>query len=206
MTGNFLATGARLRTFGAAVMLCFAILALAAILRPIQALTPDPVPPRQSGSEIGGPFTLVDQDGRTVTDARFRGKWMLIYFGYTHCPDLCPTALTDMDGALSELDPAKRAKVQPIFITVDPERDSPSVMKDYVGAFDGANIVGLSGTRGQVNAAEAAYRVYAKRHDGKDGDYTMSHPMTIHVMDPEGRFVELVLPERIAERLARLVP
>jgi len=154
---------------------------------------------------LGGPFTLVDQDGRTVTDAQFRGKWMLVYFGYTHCPDACPTALTDIDAALSAMDPAKRAKVQPIFITVDPARDTPSVMKDYVHAFESADIVGLTGTQAQVTAAESAYLVNARRYDQKDGDYVMSHTSTIHVMDPDGRFVAVVPPEHIGERLAQLV-
>ena len=159
----------------------------------------------QAADELGGPFTLVDQDGRTVTDTQFRGKWMLIYFGYTHCPDACPTALTDIDAALSGMDPAKRAKVQPIFITVDPARDTPTVMKDYVGAFEGANIVGLTGTQAQVSAVEAGYRVYAKRHEEKDGDYAMSHTSAIHVMDPDGHFVARVPPERLGERLAQLL-
>jgi cytochrome oxidase Cu insertion factor (SCO1/SenC/PrrC family)/copper(I)-binding protein len=168
--------------------------------------TDDPLPPKEASAEIGGPFTLVDQDGRTVTDTQFRGKWLLVYFGYTHCPDACPTALNDMAEALSELDPAKRDNVQPIFITVDPERDTPAVMKDYVGAFGEANIIGLSGTQKQVSAAETAYRIHAQRHDRKDGDYTMSHTSAIHIIDPDGRFVGMAQPERIAERLAQLVP
>ena len=92
--------------------------------------------PGTAASEIGGPFTLVDQNGQTVTDADFRGKWLLVYFGYTHCPDACPTALGDMAAALGDLDPAKRDKVRVLFISVDPERDTPAVMKDYVEAFD----------------------------------------------------------------------
>jgi protein SCO1/2 len=181
-------------------------LATGMLCRPVPALAADPAPLSRPAPEIGGPFTLVDQDGRTVRDTKFRGKWLLIYFGYTHCPDLCPTALTEMDAALSALDPARRAKVQPIFITVDPERDTPEVMKDYVGAFEGANIVGLTGSRAQITAAEAAYKIYAQRHAAKDGDYSMSHPVTIHVMDPDGRFVTLALPEKLSERLAQIVP
>lgn len=166
----------------------------------------EPERSKAAGSEIGGPFTLVDQDGRTVTDAQFRGKWLLVYFGYTHCPDACPTALTNMAEALLDLDAAKRAKIEAIFITVDPQRDTPAVMKDYVGAFEGAGILGLSGTPQQVLAAEASYRVRAKRHDREDGDYTMSHTSTIHIMDPDGRFVALAPPEAIAERMAQLIP
>jgi protein SCO1 len=168
--------------------------------------TDDPLPPKETTAEIGGPFTLVDQNGRTVSDAQFRGKWLLVYFGYTHSPDACPTALNDMAEALSALEPARRDSDQPIFITVDPERDTPAVMKDYVGAFEDANIIGLSGTLKQVIAAEAAYRIRAQRHDRKDGDYTMSHTSGIHSMDPDGRFVGMSPPDRIAERLAQLVP
>ena len=139
----------------------YVILAVAAasLAGPAPALAASPIPTTQADAEIGGPFTLVDQEGRTVTDAQFRGTWLLVYFGYTHCPDACPIALTSIDAALSDIDPARRAKVQAIFITVDPERDTPAVMKDYVGVFEDANIVGLTGTPNQVGAAEAAYRV-----------------------------------------------
>jgi protein SCO1/2 len=185
----------------------FVILAVtaASLAGPVAALAANPTPTNQAAAEIGGPFTLVDQDGRTVTDAQFHGKWLLVYFGYTHCPDACPIALTNIDAALDDIDPARRAKVQALFITVDPDRDTPAVMKDYVGAFEDANIVGLTGTPKQVGAVQAAYRVNARRHDGKDGDYTMSHASTICVMDPDGRFVARVPPENIAERLAQLV-
>jgi protein SCO1/2 len=166
----------------------------------------EPEPAKATASEIGGPFTLVDQDGHTVTDTQFRGKWLLVYFGYTHCPDVCPTALTYMAQALVDLDAAKRSRVQAIFITVDPQRDTPAVMKDYVGAFDGASILGLSGTPQQVLVAETSYRVRAKRHDREDGDYTMSHTSTIHIIGPDGQFVGPAPPERIGEQLAELVP
>jgi protein SCO1/2 len=156
--------------------------------------------------EIGGPFTLVDQNGRTVTDRKFLGRWLLVYFGYTHCPDACPTALNEMAVALGDLDPVKRAKIQAIFISVDPERDTPAVMKDYVEAFDSGNIVGLTGTIEQVSAAEAVYRVRSQRYGRGDGDYTMSHASTIDIMDPAGRFIALVRPEHLAERLTQIVP
>jgi cytochrome oxidase Cu insertion factor (SCO1/SenC/PrrC family) len=183
----------------------FMAVAAALLAWPTPALAASPIPTTQAAAEIGGPFTLVDQDGRTVSDTQFRGKWLLVYFGYTHCPDACPIALTNIDAALSDIDPARRDRVQTIFITVDPARDTPAVMKDYVGAFEGADIVGLTGTPEQVNAAETAYRIQARRHDGKDGDYTMSHASTIIIMDPEGRFVARVPPENIAGRLAQLV-
>jgi protein SCO1/2 len=158
---------------------------------------------------IGGHFSLVDQDGRTVTEETWRGKWLLIYFGYTHCPDACPMALSNISEALDRLDANARARLQPLFVTVDPERDTPAVMKAYVGAFEGAGIVGLSGTQQQVMAAEAAYRIYVNRHDESDGEYSLDHTAFIHIVDPTGHFVGLVSdlmpPERLAKRLAQLV-
>ena len=208
--------GARRSRFAPATARVFALLTLAVALSvaplvappvaPSAALAANPIAPREAGSEIGGPFTLIDQEGRTVSDADFRGRWLLVYFGYTHCPDACPTALNDMADALDRLGPAKRAKVQVLFITVDPERDTPAVMKEYVGAFEGANIVGLTGSPEQVAAAEAAYRVRARRYTRPDGDYMMSHAATIDIMDPNGQYIAMARPEHIAERLAQIVP
>lgn len=158
-------------------------------------------------SAIGGPFQLVDQNGKTVTDVDLKGKWSLIYFGYTHCPDACPTALNDISIALSELG-AKRDQVRPVFITVDPERDTPKVLKDYVTAFD-APILGLTGTPEQVAKAAKDYRVYYAKHPEAGGDYSMDHSSVIYVMDPEGRFTATFTPdstpEQMAERLKKLV-
>lgn len=154
---------------------------------------------------IGGPFELIDQDGRTVTNASYHGKWLLIYFGYTHCPDACPTALNDMAQALEGLG-GLRAKVQPLFITVDPERDTPSVLKDYTAAFQ-ADIVGLTGSPAQIAGAAQRFRVYYKRDDGADPDYTMSHSSVIYLMDPDGHFVtnftHETAPELIHAKLAQ---
>ena len=136
---------------------------------------------------IGGPFRLRAPDGREVTDAEFRGRWMLVYFGYTHCPDACPTALQDIANALDSLGPEAKRKAAALFITVDPERDTPAVMGDYVSAFD-AGITGLSGTPEQVAAAAKAYRVYYAKHPKAGGDYDMDHSSIIYVMDPHGRF------------------
>lgn len=155
---------------------------------------------------IGGPFRLQAGDGRTVTDADFRGKLMLVYFGYTHCPDACPTALQDMANALDILGPEAKRKVAVLFISVDPERDTPKVVQDYVGAFD-APITGLSGTPDQVAAAAKAYRVYyAKRpRPNREGEYDMDHSSIIYVMDRQGRFVanftHETAPEAIAAKL-----
>jgi protein SCO1/2 len=141
------------------------------------------------GDLIGGPFTLVDGQGRAVTDADFRGRYMLIYFGYTFCPDVCPTSLSLMMAALDKLPPAERAKVVPIFITVDPVRDTPQVVSDYVKAFS-PDLVGLSGGEAQIAAAEKAYKVYAAKAQGADAaGYTVDHSSILYLMGPDGRFL-----------------
>lgn len=156
---------------------------------------------------IGGPFALLDGGGRTVTDVQFRGRWMLVYFGYTHCPDACPTALQDMANALDQLGPRKK-DVAIVFITVDPERDTPVVMKDYVASFE-AGITALSGSAEAVGQAARAYRVYYAKHPTKDGGYDMDHSSIIYLMDPKGRFAgnftHETPPEQIAAKLRSLV-
>jgi len=158
-------------------------------------------------STIGGPFRLVDQNGKTVTDADLKGKWSLVYFGYTHCPDACPTALNDIAIALDQLGP-KREAVRSVFITVDPERDTPGVLKEYVTSFD-APILALSGSPEEIARAAKAYRVYYAKHPEPGGDYSMDHSSVIYVMDPEGRFTASFThqstPEEIAERLKKLL-
>ena len=158
-------------------------------------------------SAIGGPFRLVDQNGKTVTDADLKGKWSLVYFGYTHCPDACPTALNDISIALDELGP-KRAAVRPVFITVDPERDTQEVLKSYITAFD-APILALTGTPEEIAQAAKGYRVYYAKHPEADGDYSMDHSSVIYVIDPQGRFTASFThqsaPEEIAERLKKLL-
>jgi protein SCO1/2 len=158
-------------------------------------------------SAIGGPFRLTDQNGKTVTDADLKGKWSLVYFGYTHCPDACPTALNDISIALEDLG-AKRDAVRPVFITVDPERDTPEALKAYVTSFD-APILALTGTPDEVAQAAKGYRVYYAKHPEAGGDYSMDHSSVIYVMDPQGRFTASFThestPEQIAERLKKLL-
>jgi protein SCO1/2 len=158
-------------------------------------------------SAIGGSFRLTDQNGKTVTDADLKGKWSLVYFGYTHCPDACPTALNDISIALEELG-AKRDAVRPVFITVDPERDTPEALKAYVTSFD-APILALTGTPEQVAQAAKGYRVYYAKHPEAGGDYSMDHSSVIYVMDPQGHFTASFThestPEQIAERLKKLL-
>ncbi len=155
---------------------------------------------------IGGPFTLVDGAGKTVSDRDFRGRWMLVYFGYTHCPDACPTALQDMANAVDLLG-RKKDDVALVFITVDPARDTPAVMQDYVKNFD-APITGLSGTPEQIAKAARGYRVYYAKHPTTDG-YDMDHSSIIYVMNPDGDFVtnftQENTPEQIAAKLKTLV-
>jgi protein SCO1/2 len=158
-------------------------------------------------SAFGGPFRLIDQNGKTVTDADLKGKWSLVYFGFTHCPDACPTALNDIAIALDRLGP-KREAVRAVFITVDPERDTPEVLKDYVASFD-APILALSGSPEEIARAAKAYRVYYAKRSEPGGDYSMDHSSVIYVMDPEGRFTASFThqstPEEIAERLKKLL-
>lgn len=161
---------------------------------------------RPAKAAIGGPFELVDGDGHTVTDRTFRGKWMLIYFGYTHCPDACPTALQDMADAVDLLG-AKKSEVALVFVTVDPARDTPAVMKNYVSNFN-APITGLSGSPEQVAKAAKEYRVYYAKHPTKDG-YDMDHSSIIYVMDTSGDFVTNFThqssPQQIAAKLGPLL-
>ena len=155
---------------------------------------------------IGGPFDLLDGRGARKTDADFRGRFMLVYFGYTHCPDACPTMLSDMASALDLLPAAARAKAVPIFITVDPARDTPAVIGDYAQAF-GPDFVGLSGSQAAVTKAEQAYHVYAARHPLKNGDYAMDHSSILYVMGPDGVFRGVVqdgTPAAMAQQLSAL--
>ena len=156
--------------------------------------------PGDGRPQIGGPFALVDGAGKPVTDQDFRGRYMLIYFGYTHCPDACPTALNDMALALATLG-AARPRVQPIFITVDPERDRGQALTDYVGAF-GPDFIGLTGTEDQIGQVKKLFKVYAAKHPTKDGDYDMDHSSIIYLMDPSGRFITNFTHETSPDEMA----
>ena len=141
----------------------------------------------QSASAIGGSFKLVDQNGAQITEADVKGRPFLVFFGYTHCPDVCPTTLFDVSEVLRAL--GKDAdRTGALFITVDPERDTPAVMKDYLSSFD-PHLRGATGDRAAVDAAEKAYRVYAKKVPAENGDYSMDHTALVYLMDKQGRFV-----------------
>ena len=136
---------------------------------------------------IGGPFQLTDQHGKAVTDKNLKGKPTLIFFGYTHCPDVCPTSLFEISEVLRVM--GKDAdKVNAVFISVDPERDTPATMKDYLSSFD-PHLEGLSGDPAETAKVITSYRVYAKKVPTKDGDYTMDHTALIYLMDKDGKFV-----------------
>ena len=138
---------------------------------------------------VGGPFTLVDPTRKTVTDQDFRGRYMLIFFGFTHCPDICPAELQVMAGALDQLGD-KASKVVPIFITLDPERDTPEVVGAYVKNF-GPNIVGLTGSMDAISAAAQAYRVsFSKFQDqNSETDYTIDHSALAYLMGTNGEYI-----------------
>lgn len=165
--------------------------------------------PRVTGRAlIGGPFEMVDHTGKTRKDTEFRGKYMLVFFGYTHCPDFCPTGLQAMAEALDAL--GKDAdKIQPIFITIDAKRDTPKVLKDYVPNFH-ARLIGLSGSDAQVAKAAKAYKVYYARA-GKPGteDYLMDHSTFTYLMGPDGKYLTHFShgtpPKKVAERIRKLL-
>ncbi len=161
-------------------------------------------PPAPPASAIGGPFQLTSQTGAQVNEKDLLGKPYLIFFGYTHCPDVCHTTLFEMSEILRALGPD--AKVGGLFVTVDPERDTQEVLKDYLASFD-PRITGLTGPRAQLEPMLRSYRIYAKRAPGKDEDYAVDHTTVVYLMDKNGRFVTSFnvnrKPEEAAKELAR---
>jgi protein SCO1/2 len=154
-----------------------------------------------TASTVGGPFKLVNQDNRPITDQDFKGRPWLVFFGYTHCPDVCPTTLFDVSEMLRAM--GKDAdRTGALFITVDPERDTPAVMKDYLSSFD-PRMMAATGDRASIDAAEKAYRVYAKKiPTGKGDDYSMDHTAMVYLMDKQGRFVAPFNLKRTPEEAA----
>ena len=167
-------------------------LGIAAILMP-RGLVP------RGAAEVGGPFTLVSQDGTTVTQNALLGHPTLVFFGYTHCPDVCPTTLADMSAMFKALGDDDKARA--LFITVDPQRDTPVVLKDYMTSFD-PRITALTGTPEEIKTVERAYKVYAKAVPDKDGTYTMDHTAITYLMDKDGKFVSAFNFDRPAQQSA----
>ena len=183
------ATNERSRAFSTR----FALTAAAAAGLALIAVWLTWAPRGPSPSLIGGPFALTDGSGATVTDGTLRGRPFLVYFGYTHCPDTCPTELARISDVLVAL--GEKA-VPALFITVDPERDTPKVMQDYAGSF-GSHVIGLSGSPQAIGAVEKAYRVFARK--GKveyDGSYSIDHSSVVYLMDKTGGFVEALSLDR----------
>lgn len=167
-----------------------------------------PAPPGQpplAGARIGGAFSLVDQNGRPVTDRSFAGRYRIMYFGYTFCPDVCPVDVQVIGAAMRTLDktaPGLAARVVPIFVTVDPARDTPAVVKSFVAAFH-PRMVGLTGKPDAIAALAKAYGVYvAKGETSPGGGYMVDHTRTAYLMDPDGKPLALLPIEQGADAVA----
>jgi len=166
--------------------------------------------PTTSGKAlIGGPFTLTDQNGKKVTDQDFRGRSMLVFFGFTHCPDICPAGLQLISAALAKLGP-KAANVTPVFISVDPQRDTPETLATYVKNFDD-RIVGLTGTPEEIAAVARAYRVFYEKtpNESNPAEYGMNHTSIIYLMGPDGTYVAHFTPmtsvDQMVEKLDKVL-
>jgi protein SCO1/2 len=158
-------------------------------------ITFSPTRQNQTGTaSVGGPFALTTPDGKTLTDKELRGAPFLVFFGFTHCPDICPTKLFEISEMLRAAG-AKGEKLRALFISVDPARDTPETLKSYLGSFD-PRIVGLTGDQAAIDATVKAYRAYAKKVPLKDGDYTMDHTALVYLMGKDGSFIGAFNSER----------
>ncbi len=169
-----------------------------AILLQLSGISSAPQP-----SAIGGPFTLTDQNGKPFTEKDLAGAPTLMFFGFTHCPDVCPTTLFEVSEVLRAAgDNADKVRV--LFVSVDPARDTPAMLKDYLASFDG-RIIGLAGTQEQTDAIASAYKVYARKIPTGDApeDYTMDHTAIVYLLDKQGRFVNAFNLQRPPEEAAR---
>ncbi|HUI16055.1 MAG TPA: SCO family protein [Alphaproteobacteria bacterium] len=168
-----------------------------------------PGTPAASGgaaAPTGGPFTLVDQDGRTRTDAEFRGSLMLVYFGYSSCPDICPAELTTIGATLDRLGDEARG-LQPIFITIDPERDTAARLKSYIAHFT-SRLLGLTGTPAQIAVVAKSYRVYYAKvpiEGGGKTAYLMDYSGLVYLIGRDGRYLTHFTPQTTAEQMARTI-
>lgn len=182
-----------------------------AFLRRVAALTGTDMPaPSVGGIQLaqgiflGGPFTMVDHTGRTVTERDFAGRSLLVFFGFTYCPDICPTELGTIAAALDAMGPAGE-RVTPVFVTIDPERDTPDAIADYVSRFH-PRMVGLTGSAEQVAAIARAFRVYYAKVRSRDmTDYLMDHSSFIYFVGPDGRVRSLFRPQTTPEAIAAAV-
>jgi protein SCO1/2 len=177
--------------FLAGLVLCFCVILL--VSGPMSA------PSSPQTAAIGGPFRLTDQNGGTVTEQDFKGAPFLVFFGFTHCPEICPTTLFEVSEILRKLGP-DAARVRVAFVTVDPERDTPAALKDYLSSFD-PHMLGLTGDPAAIAAVAKAYRVYYKKVP-LEHDYTMDHTAIVYLMDKDGRFVSPFSLKRTTEAAA----
>ncbi|HTP91907.1 MAG TPA: SCO family protein [Xanthobacteraceae bacterium] len=181
-----------LGAFLAGLLLFFGVIVV------VTGIAPSPI--GQAVAAVGGPFHLEDQNGKPVSDQDMKGRPFLVFFGFTHCPDVCPTTLFDLSQVLQKLGP-DADRTGALFITVDPERDTPAVLKDYLSNFD-PHLRGLTGDQASINAAIKAYRVYAKKVPLDNGDYTMDHTAVVYLMDKDGHFVAPFSLKRTPEAAA----
>ena len=137
-------------------------------------------------SSIGAPFRLMGSEGKSVSDADLKGDVVVMFFGFTHCPDVCPTALFEVSELFRKL--GEGAKVRGVFVSVDPERDTPEILKDYLSSFD-KRIIGLSGDRASLEPMLKAYRVYARKNPAANGEYSMDHSAIVYLLDKQMRFI-----------------
>ena len=169
------------RTLLPALVLAFG-LALVSVAAWLTFSGPGAPPP----SSIGAPFRLMGPDGKSVSDADLKGDVVVMFFGFTHCPDVCPTTLFEVSELFRKL--GDGAKVRGVFVSVDPERDTPEILKDYLGSFD-KRIIGLSGDRAALDPMLKAYRVYARKNPAANGEYSMDHSAIVYLLDKQMRFV-----------------
>lgn len=192
-------------------MRCFAATLALLLVGPLSGCAQEPAgTPPLAGARIGGAFTLTDQDGRTVTDRDFAGKYRIMYFGYTYCPDVCPTdaaAIGKGVALLAKSDPDLAKRIVPIFVSVDPERDTPKVLKSFVSAFS-PQMVGLTGTPAQIAAVSQAYGVFAGKGEAQPGGgYLVNHSRATYLMSPDGKPLALLPsdkgPQAVADEIKR---
>ena len=187
----------------AAIAVALVVVTLVVVSRPAGGLQPGEVV-STGQAQVGGPFQLVDQEGRPVDESLLQGKWSLVFFGFTYCPDFCPTTLAALEATKQRLgDKAKDLQI--VFISVDPERDTPQALKDYLSS-DGfpEGVIGLTGTPEQVRVAADAYRAYYQKVGEGEG-YTMNHSLTVYLMGPDGTFRTAVAEELGPERSAAII-
>jgi cytochrome oxidase Cu insertion factor (SCO1/SenC/PrrC family) len=168
-----------------------------------QALMPSAGPSTSGKALVGGPFNLTSDNGEHVTDKDFRGRHMLVFFGFTHCPDICPASLQLISAAMENLGD-KADRITPIFVSVDPERDTPEKLHEYIQNFD-PRLVGLTGTPEEIDEVTKAYKVYFKKvpNEAAPDDYGMDHTGIIYLMDPRGQYVAHFTPTTTVEQMTQ---